>query len=62
MSNTERSKFFRAYFEEGCLCLLNNPSELAPKEWSDYLAIKYYEKNCKCSRNYIQSDVEGFEE
>jgi len=67
--NTERSKFFREYFEDGCICLNGWPKDKTPKtleacppDMPDTEAIKFYEQNCKCTRNYINLAPEGFEE
>ena len=49
----KRLKANRDYFESGCLCIKNKVIEKRPVNENDRLAVKYYENNCQCSRNYI---------
>lgn len=41
---------FREYFERGCLCVLTHRIDKFNGEDNE-LAVKYYEKNCTCSRH-----------
>lgn len=40
----------RKYFENGCLCILENKIKLQITD-DDQLAADYYWSNCKCSRH-----------
>lgn len=52
---TERLAFTRAYFEDGCACILQAKSlQACPTNMPDAEAVAFYEKNCRCSRNYFQ--------
>ena len=54
LERQERLKASREYFEVGCLCILNGDIDKKPTNYSDELAVNYYEANCNCSRNYIE--------
>jgi hypothetical protein len=43
----------RRYFESGCACIASGSLEKFPPKVADSLAVSFYEKNCHCSRNYI---------
>lgn len=45
----------REYFESGCLCIQDGLIEKKDENFSDSLAVQYYEQNCSCSRNYVES-------
>ena len=47
----------RAYFEDGCLCIINKEMDKQPESVSDDDAATYYENNCTCSRNYKHLEV-----
>jgi len=50
----ERLKFMRAYFEDGCLCILTSKTlRPCPASMADSEAVVFYEQQCKCSRNYV---------
>ena len=50
----ERLKFNREYFEDGCLCILTSKTlQPCPTNMPDDEAVVFYEKDCKCSRNYM---------
>jgi hypothetical protein len=50
----ERLKHNRAYFEDGCACIHRTMTiQLCPAHVEDREAVDFYEKNCKCSRNYV---------
>ena len=51
----QRVKHNRDYFEAGCLCMRSGKLSKQPETVSDAEAVKFYEENCKCSRNYIKS-------
>ena len=52
----ERLKFNREYFEDGCSCIHTAKAlQPCPTNMADSEAVAFYEKNCKCSRNYVQS-------
>lgn len=44
-------KFFREYFEKGCLCV-GCGDICCPPEEPDEVACLYYIMWCRCSRNY----------
>ena len=44
------SKYFRKYYEDGCLCILTNKIKKI-EGGDDKLAVDFYEKNCHCSRH-----------
>lgn len=50
----EAIKHNRDYFEVGCLCIRDKKIAKQPISICDIEAVKYYEKSCKCSRNYQQ--------
>lgn len=54
LTETEReakaNKYFRAYYELGCLCVLTNRIKRFEGA-DDAAAAEYYEKNCHCSRH-----------
>ena len=45
--------YSREHFEKGCLCIFNGTLEKKPASVDNWEAVKFYEENCKCSRNYI---------
>lgn len=47
-----RAKFFREYFETGCLCIAGGTVAKKTAETPDDEAWAYYEQSCTCSRNY----------
>lgn len=47
-----RAKFFREYFEAGCLCIASRRVSKKPTDTPDDEAWAYYEMSCNCSRNY----------
>ncbi len=50
----ERLKLNREYFEDGCLCILTAKTmQLCDSSMPDGEAVAFYERNCKCSRNYF---------
>lgn len=49
-----RLKLNREYFEEGCSCINTTKNmQACPTNMDDEKAVEFYEKNCKCTRNYI---------
>ncbi|WP_131815934.1 MULTISPECIES: hypothetical protein [Pseudomonas] len=51
----QRLKLNREYFEEGCACIHTVKTlQPCPTNMADREAVTFYEKNCKCSRNYVQ--------
>jgi hypothetical protein len=44
----------RDYFEQGCLCVLRGTLKAAPVEMDDAESVTFYERNCLCSRNYLE--------
>lgn len=51
--NTSKAvRFTREYFEVGCLCIRDKKIVKQPGNVTDLDAVKFYENNCKCSRNY----------
>lgn len=56
---TERLRFNREYFENGCACLLRDKLfDKVGEECTDKAAVMYYEQSCVCSRNYIDKEDE----
>lgn len=52
----DRLKLNRAYFEDGCACIHQSKTlQRCPTNMPDVQAVDFYEKHCKCSRNYVQS-------
>lgn len=52
----ERLKINREYFEDGCACIhVAKTMQPCPTKKPDAEAVAFYERNCKCSRNYVQS-------
>lgn len=49
-TKTSNDKYFREYYELGCLCVLTNKIEKFEGE-DDAEAVEFYEKNCQCSRH-----------
>ncbi|CAD0266063.1 conserved hypothetical protein [Pseudomonas veronii] len=50
----ERLKHNRAYFEEGCACIHHEKTlQPCPTAMADPDAVLFYEKHCKCTRNYM---------
>jgi hypothetical protein len=50
----ERLKLNRTYFEDGCACIHQAKTlQPCPTEMPDLDAVLFYEKHCKCSRNYV---------
>jgi len=49
-----RAKFFREYFETGCLCIAAGEVDKKPEQTPDAEAWEYYHQKCTCSRNYQQ--------
>lgn len=48
----------RAYFEFGCSCIHTSKTlQPCPNGMADDEAVAFYEKNCKCSRNYSNLDL-----
>jgi hypothetical protein len=46
----------REYFEDGCSCIHTAKTlRPCPTSIADAEAVAFYEQNCKCSRNYVQS-------
>lgn len=54
-SEEQRLKFNRKYFEDGCACIKNGALIILGGNVDDKKAVKYYEQNCRCSRNYESS-------
>jgi hypothetical protein len=50
-------KHIREYFEQGCLCLIRGELQKVDSCIDDSEANVFYERNCSCSRNYL--NVEG---
>lgn len=51
----ERLRQTRDYFESGCACLNTTKTlQPCPTNMPDQEAVAFYEKHCKCSRNYFQ--------
>jgi hypothetical protein len=48
----EAIRLNREYFEVGCLCIRDKKIVKQPENVTDLNAVKFYENNCKCSRNY----------
>lgn len=48
----ERVKNVREYFEIGCLCIAQGTLEKLSGDTPDSEAAAFYERSCKCSRNY----------
>lgn len=46
----DKDKFFREYYESGCLCLLTGKLEKYNGSDNEE-AVDYYNDNCNCSRN-----------
>lgn len=56
LSEQERLRLIREYFEEGCACIHRIKTlQRCPTNMPDTEAVAFYEKNCKCPRNYVQS-------
>lgn len=51
-NTAEALKLNREYFEVGCLCIRDKKIVKQPENITDLEAVKFYENNCKCSRNY----------
>ena len=47
-----RAKFFREYFEAGCLCIASGRVSKKPANMPDDEAWDFYKQACSCSRNY----------
>ncbi|MDG1580803.1 hypothetical protein [Pseudomonas sp. GOM6] len=61
MDNDQSFALRRKYFESGCLCIHQAKTlQLAPADWTDLQATAYYEKNCRCSRNYAQDTLSTY--
>lgn len=55
-TDQDRLRFNREYFENGCSCINTKKTlQLCPTNMPDDEAVAFYEKNCKCSRNYIRT-------
>lgn len=51
----ENLKLNRAYFEDGCHCILvARTIQPCPTNMPDNQAVEFYERSCKCTRNYLQ--------
>jgi hypothetical protein len=48
----EALKLNREYFEVGCLCIRDKKIVKQSENITDLEAVKFYENNCQCSRNY----------
>lgn len=44
------NKYFREYYEIGCLCVLTNRIKKI-EGGDDAIAVEFYEENCQCSRH-----------
>lgn len=53
MTESERLTLARSYFEDGCLCIHTGQLDPCDNTVDDETAIKFYENNCKCTRNYV---------
>lgn len=57
-TESERLKFCRDYFEDGCSCLIiDKLFDKVGEEYSDLVATQFYEDNCVCSRNYADKTI-----
>ncbi len=53
ITELKRLQWNRNYFEEGCLCIRDGELKKLPSNINNAFAIEHYERNCKCSRNYV---------
>jgi len=52
----DRLKASREYFAAGCACIhMSKILQLGPVDMADAEALEFYEQNCKCTRNYVDS-------
>lgn len=50
-----RLKLNRSYFEDGCACIHSTKTlQPCPTNMPDAEAVTFYERHCKCSRNYVR--------
>lgn len=54
MTENERLKKNRDYFESGCVCIADQSIAKLDAAVPDTHAVAYYESACHCSRNYIK--------
>lgn len=53
MNEQESLASNRDYFESGCRCIKDGVVQKLAKSVEDSSAVAYYERACRCSRNYI---------
>lgn len=51
-NEAENQRLMRAYFEDGCLCILGGTLAKLSPEVPDGEAAQIYHEKCTCSRNY----------
>lgn len=51
----DRLKSNRTYFEDGCACIHTTKTLVpCPSSVPDAEAVRFYELNCRCTRNYVR--------
>lgn len=56
LAEQERLKLNREFFEDGCMCIHTSKTlQPCPTNMGDAEAVAFYERKCKCSRNYVTS-------